>query len=90
MLNGLWKMPREMVRAAFGNDAPATDSDFKIDDLGRGVPDIGTGSVMGSKACMDFCSMGERGKKGNVGGGDGGKGNEKEKGKGRGRWMRGV
>jgi hypothetical protein len=40
-----------MIRAAFG------DADLNTEDLGKRIPPVGTGSVLGSQECLKRCSM---------------------------------
>jgi hypothetical protein len=40
-----------MIRAAFG------DADLNTEDLGKRIPLVGTGSVLGSQECLERCSM---------------------------------
>ncbi|KAF2640052.1 RmlC-like cupin [Massarina eburnea CBS 473.64] len=51
ILNGLWSMPQDMVRAAFGN------ANIDVSDLSHKIPDPGTGSVLGSAECIDRCKL---------------------------------
>ncbi|KAF1963401.1 spherulin-1A [Byssothecium circinans] len=58
ILNGLWSMPQDMMRAAFGNP-----DGFNAQDLGRGIPSPGTGSVVGSAECLARCDLDKDGTK---------------------------
>ncbi|KAF1931621.1 RmlC-like cupin [Didymella exigua CBS 183.55] len=54
-LNGLWQIPDDMKRAAFG------DEDLDTAQLGKEIPDVGTGAVRGSPECLKRCGI-EHGK----------------------------
>ncbi|KAF9696739.1 hypothetical protein EKO04_005419 [Ascochyta lentis] len=54
-LNGLMTVPSDMVQASFG------DENLDTAQLGKGVPDVGTGAVRGSPACLKRCGI-EHGK----------------------------
>jgi hypothetical protein len=45
-------MPNEMIKAAFGNNA-----DIDIDNVGKQIPAVGTGSVLGSEECKKRCKI---------------------------------
>ncbi|KAF2631765.1 RmlC-like cupin [Macroventuria anomochaeta] len=55
-LNGLWTIPDDMKRAAFGNE------NLDTAQLGKRIPDVGTGAVRGSPECLKRCGI-EHGKK---------------------------
>ena len=50
-LNSLYQLPDDMVRAAFG------DADLNTEQLGKGIPPVGTGSVLGSEECLKRCNL---------------------------------
>jgi hypothetical protein len=50
-LNSLYQLPHDMIRAAFG------DADLNTEQLGKDIPPVGTGSVLGSEECLKRCSM---------------------------------
>lgn len=56
MVNGLWSMRDDMIRAAFGN------SNFDVKGNGKDIPEVGTGSTYGSEECMARCGMTKGGK----------------------------
>ncbi|KAF2742713.1 RmlC-like cupin [Sporormia fimetaria CBS 119925] len=51
-LNGLYNLPPEMVTAGFGNNF-----DFDVRDIGRKIPKVGSGAVMGSAECAAKCGI---------------------------------
>jgi hypothetical protein len=51
-LNGLYEFPADMIAAAFGNNP-----DVEVSKIGKKIPDVGTGSVMGSAECMRRCGI---------------------------------
>ncbi|KXH67779.1 spherulin-1A [Colletotrichum salicis] len=55
ILNGLFKLPNYMVQTAFGGDSGSNGTEGS----GSHVPDIGTGSALGSEECLARCGMGK-------------------------------
>jgi hypothetical protein len=51
-LNGLYTLPTEMVKAGFGNNGA-----FNVGDIGKKIPDVGTGAVLGSEECLKRCGI---------------------------------
>lgn len=51
ILNSLWTFPEDMIKAGFGN------ADMDVQGAGRGIPEVGTGSVLGSAECMARCNI---------------------------------
>ncbi|KAF2477802.1 RmlC-like cupin [Lindgomyces ingoldianus] len=52
ILNGaLRNFPEDLMKAAFG------DASLDIAKLGKNIPEVGTGSVLGSAECMQKCKM---------------------------------
>ena len=47
ILNGLAKLPPDIIAAAFGNPAGG----FNLPS----IPDVGTGSILGAAACQAAC-----------------------------------
>jgi hypothetical protein len=45
------QLPAEMMKAALG------DASFHIDDLKKDIPEVGTGSVLGSYECRARCGL---------------------------------
>ncbi|KAF2012322.1 RmlC-like cupin [Aaosphaeria arxii CBS 175.79] len=56
-INALFLFPPDIVEAAFGAQRSASDG-FDVRTLGRDVPGVGTGAVMGSRECMRRCGIG--------------------------------
>jgi hypothetical protein len=54
-LNGMQQIPDDMRRAAYG------DENLDTAELGKGIPDVGTGAVRGSPECLKRCGI-EHGK----------------------------
>ncbi|KAF2656042.1 RmlC-like cupin [Lophiostoma macrostomum CBS 122681] len=50
-LNGLYQLPPDILKAAFGY------VDMDIQSMGKSVPDVGTGSVKGSDECFKRCGL---------------------------------
>ena len=57
ILNGLWQMPQDIVRAAFGN------SNVNVQDMGSRVPAVSYGAALGSAECLARCGLDGEGKK---------------------------
>lgn len=55
-LNGLWNIPDDVKRAAFGSE------NLDTAQLGAEIPGVGTGAVRGSFECRKKCGI-EHGKK---------------------------
>ncbi|KAJ4347111.1 uncharacterized protein N0V89_011049 [Didymosphaeria variabile] len=51
IVNGLWSIRDDMIRAAFGN--PTLD----VKTTGKDIPEVGTGSTYGSDECMNRCGI---------------------------------
>ncbi|KAK1528499.1 spherulin-1A, partial [Colletotrichum costaricense] len=56
ILNGLFKLPNDMVQAAFGGISGSKSSEGS----GNRVPGVGTGAALGSEECLARCGMGKR------------------------------
>ncbi|KAK1462393.1 spherulin-1A, partial [Colletotrichum cuscutae] len=56
ILNGLFKLPNDMVQAAFGGISRSKSSEGS----GNRVPGVGTGAALGSEECLARCGMGKR------------------------------
>ncbi|KAK1454764.1 spherulin-1A, partial [Colletotrichum melonis] len=56
ILNGLFKLPNDMVQAAFGGISGSKSSEGG----GNRVPGVGTGAALGSEECLARCGMGKR------------------------------
>jgi hypothetical protein len=57
ILTGLWQMPNDIVRAAFGDDG------FNVQDTGSRVPPVSFGADMGSPECRARCGIDSNGNK---------------------------
>ncbi|KAF2687835.1 hypothetical protein K458DRAFT_360575 [Lentithecium fluviatile CBS 122367] len=57
VLNGLWEMPPDMIRAAFG------DADLNIDEMRPHIPGVSYGAAVGSAECLAKCNMNPDGTK---------------------------
>jgi hypothetical protein len=53
--NALFSLPEELVKAAFGQD-PAI---MNISAIAAMIPQVGTGSIMGSAECLAACKAGK-------------------------------
>lgn len=51
ILTGLWSLREDMIQAAFGNP------DTNMTEAGQHIPPVGTGSMLGSAACMAKCGI---------------------------------
>jgi hypothetical protein len=51
-LNGLYNLPEEMIYAGFGNNG-----DVDVGSIGKEIPGVGTGSVLGSIECLKRCGL---------------------------------
>ncbi|KAI0021721.1 spherulin-1A [Xylariomycetidae sp. FL0641] len=52
MANGLFNLPPDMVAAAFGNNL-----NLDMEELGKSIPEVGTGAAMGSADCRAKCGI---------------------------------
>lgn len=50
-MNSLFKLPLDLVKAGFGG------ADLNYEKIMRGIPDVGTGSIMGSAECKKRCGL---------------------------------
>ena len=50
-LNSLYQLPHDNIRAAFGNNG------LDVESLGKHIPEVGSGSIMGSAECMKRCGL---------------------------------
>ncbi|KAI8939039.1 hypothetical protein NX059_004877 [Plenodomus lindquistii] len=55
ILPGLWSVPQDIIQAGFGN------AGINTVDLGKGIPEVGTGAIIGSAECKRKCGI-EHGK----------------------------
>ncbi|KAH9864550.1 hypothetical protein J1614_010485 [Plenodomus biglobosus] len=55
ILPSLWSVPQDIIQAGFGSSAINTV------ELGNGIPDVGTGAIIGSSECKKRCGI-EHGK----------------------------
>ncbi|CAA9956975.1 hypothetical protein CFE70_000556 [Pyrenophora teres f. teres 0-1] len=51
ILPSLWTVPQDIVDAAFG------DASMNKDDMGKGIPAVGTGAIIGSAECKKRCGI---------------------------------
>ncbi|KAH8727802.1 RmlC-like cupin domain-containing protein [Phaeosphaeriaceae sp. PMI808] len=51
ILPALWSVPQDIIRAGFG------DATLNTQDLGRDIPGIGTGDIIGSEECKKRCGL---------------------------------
>jgi hypothetical protein len=51
ILNGLFGLPSDLVRAAFGGNPMV----MNISAIAAMIPAVGTGSIIGSAACLAAC-----------------------------------
>jgi hypothetical protein len=51
ILPSLWSVPADIIQAGF-ND-PSIDTA----DLGRNIPEVGTGAIIGSEECKKRCNI---------------------------------
>lgn len=49
VLPSLWSVPQDIVQAGFGR------SSIDITDLGKDIPEVGTGAIIGSEECRKKC-----------------------------------
>lgn len=53
MVNALFQMPSELVKAGFGGYGNKLD----FDNVVKNVPEVGTGSILGSAECRKRCGI---------------------------------
>lgn len=53
MVNALFQMPAELVKAGFGGYGEKLD----FEDIVKNIPQVGTGSILGSAECRKMCGM---------------------------------
>ncbi|EUC49862.1 hypothetical protein COCMIDRAFT_83621 [Bipolaris oryzae ATCC 44560] len=51
ILPSLWSVPQDIIGAGFGNDA------FNAADVGKDIPAVGTGAIIGSAECKKRCGI---------------------------------
>jgi hypothetical protein len=51
LLPALWTMPADIINAAFGQPG------MNAQDVGRDVPLVGTGAILGSAECKKRCGI---------------------------------
>ncbi|KAH7410344.1 RmlC-like cupin domain-containing protein [Phaeosphaeria sp. MPI-PUGE-AT-0046c] len=51
VMNALWTMPQHIVQAAFGA------SGINAQDIGKNIPAVGTGAIIGSEECKQRCGI---------------------------------
>ncbi|CAO2654375.1 Nn.00g111080.m01.CDS01 [Neocucurbitaria sp. VM-36] len=51
ILPSLWTVPQDIIQAGFGDFALNTE------DLGRYIPEVGTGAIIGSAECQQRCGI---------------------------------
>lgn len=51
ILPSLWSVPQDIIRAGFGSAA------INIEELGRKIPEVGTGAIVGSDECKERCGI---------------------------------
>lgn len=53
LVNALFQMPSELVKAGFGGYGNKLD----FDDVVKNVPAVGTGAILGSAECRKRCGL---------------------------------
>lgn len=51
ILPNLWSVPQDIIKAGFGSAAVNTG------ELGKNIPDVGTGAIIGSEECKRKCGI---------------------------------
>lgn len=51
ILPALWNVPQDIIDAAFG------DASMNTADMGKGIPAVGTGAIIGSAECKKRCGI---------------------------------
>lgn len=51
IMNALWTMPQDIIKAAFGALSMNTQ------DTGKNIPAVGTGAIIGSAECKKRCGI---------------------------------
>ncbi|KAH7081963.1 RmlC-like cupin domain-containing protein [Paraphoma chrysanthemicola] len=51
ILPSLWTVPQDIIQAGFGN------AGINTQDLGKTIPPVGTGAIIGSEACKKRCGI---------------------------------
>ncbi|KAJ4375298.1 hypothetical protein N0V83_002384 [Neocucurbitaria cava] len=51
ILPSLWSVPQDIIRAGFG------DASINAEDLGKYIPEVGTGAIIGSMECQQRCGI---------------------------------
>jgi hypothetical protein len=51
ILPALWSVPQDIIRAGFGTPGMNTQ------DVGRDIPAVGTGAIIGSEECKKRCGI---------------------------------
>lgn len=51
ILPSLWSVPPDIIQAGFGSAA------IDIEDLGKAIPEVGTGAILGSEKCKKRCGI---------------------------------
>jgi hypothetical protein len=51
ILPALWQVPQDIIQAGFG------DFSINTQDLGKNIPLIGTGAIIGSAECRKRCGI---------------------------------
>jgi hypothetical protein len=51
ILPSLWSVPSDIIQAGFN------DPSINTEDLGRNIPEVGTGAIIGSEECKKRCNL---------------------------------
>jgi hypothetical protein len=52
-LNSLFMLPPDLVKAGYGGSK--VGSWFNFDNIAKNIPEVGTGSILGSEKCIAEC-----------------------------------